>query len=190
MKQDIPPNDPRSIWQSQGKEHSAMPVEEIRLRAFTMQTKVRRNLVVTMGFGSVLLILSAVAMTRMPNSMSKWITALVMLLILTLIYRAARIFRSSESLTQDAGLNACLDFYRRELTAQYRAAGGSWTTFTLEIVLFLLAVWVSIHAALRYDAARILLPALFGFGLLARFLKARKIKRELHQLDEFGKENN
>lgn len=190
MRQDIPPNDPRSIWQRQEKEHTSMSVAEIRLRAFTMQTKVRRNLAVTMVFGGVLLILSAVAMARMPYNMSKLVIAVVMLLILTLIYRAARIFRSTEALPQDAGLNACLDFYRRELTVQYRAAGGSWTTFILEIVLFALAVWVSIHATLRYDAARILLPALFGFALLARYLKARKLKRELRQLDAFGKENN
>jgi hypothetical protein len=190
MRQDIPPNDPRSIWQSQEKEHSSMSVAEVRDRALTMQTKVRRNLVVTMVFGGVLLILSAVAMARMPYSTSKLITALVMLLIVALIYRAARVFRSPEALTGDAGLNACLDFYRRELTVQYRAAGGSWSTFILEIVLFLLAVWISIRADLRFEAARILLPALFGFLLLTRYLKARKLKRELRQLDAFGKENN
>jgi hypothetical protein len=190
MRQDIPPNDPRSIWQSQGKEHATMSVEEIRLNAFAMQTKVRRNLVVTMVFGGVLLILSVMAVMKLPSTSPRMITAALMVLVGVLVYRAARIFWAPETLPQDAGLNACLDFYRRELTVQHRAAGGTWIQSLLEVLLLAAVVWVSIHATVRFEPARILLPAFFVLVILARYMKARRIKRELRQLDDFEKENN
>jgi hypothetical protein len=166
-----------------------MSVEEIRLKAFTIQTTVRRNLIVTMLFGTALLVMATAAIVKLQSTPPRVIIAAVMLLILLLVYRAAKTFRSPGTLAGDAGLSDCVSFYRRELTAQYVAARGTWSNAVLETLLFLSVVWVSIHATVRYEAARIILPVLFAVAILTRYWKARNLKRQLRELDTFEKEN-
>jgi len=183
------PQDPRVIWQSQGKEHSSVSIQEIRLRAYAMQKKVHRNLIATIVFGSVLLVFAAIAITRLPYTSPRVITAALMVLISIVIYRAYRAFWSPEMLPPDAVLGACLDFYRRELSAQHRAVAFSWWRSIPDVLVFFFVVRIAVVGTFRYEFARIALPVLFGLLLLARHRKARSLKRELSALNNFEKEN-
>ncbi len=190
MSKEMAPNDARTIWQNQRKEETAMPVEELRLRAFTLQTKVRRNLIVTIVFGVVLLILSAFAIMRVPSTSPRVITVLLMALISLVVYRAYKAFTAPYTLPADSTADACLDFYRRELTAQHRAIAFTWWHSLPEIALLIVIIRMSLGAAFRYEVARILLPLFFGVLLLARYWKARKLKHELAALNVFEKESD
>ena len=185
-----PESDPKLIWQNQGKDQASMSVEEVRVKAFMMQTKVQRNLVATIVFGIVLLMFSAVAIFRLPSTSPRVITGAMMLLISIVIYRAYRAFWAPETLPADAKPIACLQFYRRELTAQYRAVAFVWWRAIPEVVLFALVVRIAISGAFRYEAARIILPALFGLLLIARYWKGRNLKRELDSLNALEKEDS
>jgi hypothetical protein len=185
-----PPIDPKLIWQSQEREHSSMSVEEVRVKAYMMQTKVHRNIIATIVFGIVLLIGSAAAILKVPFTTPRLITAALMVLISIVIYRAYRAFWSPETLPPDAAPNACLEFYRRELSAQYRAVAFGWTRTIIDLVLFAFIIRIAIFGAFQYEFARIVLPALFGFLLVARYWKARKLKQELDSLNALEKENN
>ena len=185
-----PESDPKLIWQNQVKEPASMSVEEVRVKAFMMQTKVQRNLVATIVFGIVLLMLSTVAVFRLPSTSPRVVTGAMMLLISLVIYRAYRAFWAPQTLPADAAPGACLQFYRKELTAQYRAVAFVWWRAIPEVVLFGLIIRIAISGAFRYEAARIILPALFGLLLFARYWKGRNLKRELDSLDALEKENS
>jgi len=185
-----PPIDPKLIWQAQEKGHSSMSVEEVRLKAYTMQTKVHRNMIATIIFGIVLLIFSAAAILKVPYTSPRLITAALMVLISIVIYRAYRAFWAPETLPPDATPSACLEFYRRELAAQHRAVAFVWWRSIPDLVLFGFIIRIAIFGAFRSEVARIVLPTLFGLLLATRYWKARKLKQELESLEAFGKENN
>ncbi len=185
-----PESDPKLIWQNQGNEQPSMSVEEVRVKAFMMQTKVQRNLIATIVFGIVLLMLSTVAIFRLPSTSPRVITGALMVLISIVMYRAYRAFWAPEILPADAARNTCLQFYRRELTAQYRAVAFVWWRALPELALFGIVVRIAIAGAFRYEVARIILPALFGLLLFGRYWKGRNLKRELDSLDALEKENS
>ena len=189
MKNENPPIDPKLIWQSQQKEESTMSVEEIRLKAYGMQSRVHRNTIATIILGFVLLIFSAAAILRVPYTSPRLITAALMVLISIVIYRAYRAFWAPGTLPPDATQSACLEFYRRELAAQHRAVAFVWWRSIPDLVLFGFIIRIAIFGAFRSEAARIVLPILFGLLLVARYWKARKLKQELESLDAFGKED-
>src|SRR5579863_7296021 len=94
--------DPRQIWQNQRREHESMSVEEVRLRAFALQTRINRNLIVSITLGFLLLVFAAMMTVRLPYTAPRVITAILMVLIVVLINRAYRAFWSPEELPEDA----------------------------------------------------------------------------------------
>src|SRR5215471_15193167 len=190
MTTQIPQNDPRLIWQNQRREHSSMTVEEVRLRAYTLQTRIHRNLIVTIAVGFALLVFSAMMIMRLPYTPPRVIVVVLMALIVITINKAYRAFWAPDTLPHDATPSACLDFYRRELTAQYRAVALTWRRLLPEIGLLAVVVRISFMASFRFDTARILLPVFLAITLAGRYWRARKLKRELETLSTFEKEDN
>jgi hypothetical protein len=190
MKAEIPPNDPRLIWQSQRREHSSMSVEEIRLRAYSLQTKIHRNLIVTIAVGFSLLVASAMMMVSHRATPTRLILAVLMVFIVVIINRAYRAFWSPDTLPDDATPSACLDFYRRELTAQHRSIAPTWRRELPEIASLILIVLFSFRATFRYPHISVLLPVFWALVLSGRYWKAHKINRELGTLDSFQKEDD
>ena len=188
MKPERPPNDPRLIWQNQRREHTSMSVEEVRLRAYGLQTKIHRNLIVTIAVGFSVLVLAAMMIMRQPFTPMRVVLVLLMALIVITINRAYRAFWSPAALPPDATPSACLAFYRRELTAQYQ--GVTWRRLLPEVVLMSVVVRISFMATFRYEAARVVLPILLALVLFGRYWQARKIKRELDGLNTFEQEDN
>lgn len=181
-------NDPRQIWQSQRRENESMSVEEVRLRAFALQTRINRNLIVTISVGFLVLVLAALMITRLPYTSPRVITAILMVLIVITINRAYRAFWSPEDLPEDATPGACLEFYRRELTAQYNAVALTWRRLLPEIALFVVVLRISMVATFRFDGVRLLLPVFLALILSGRYWKARQLKKELDKLTAFDKE--
>ena len=190
MTTQIPQHDPRLIWQNQRREHSSMTVDEVRLRAYTLQTRIHRNLIVTIAVGFALLVFSATMIMRLPYTPPRVIVAVLMVLIVITIHRAYRAIWAPDTLPDDAAPSACLDFYRRELTAQYRAVALTWRRLLPEIALLAVVVRISFMATFRFDSARILLPVFLVIILAGRYWRARKLKRELETLSTFEKEDN
>lgn len=180
--------DPRQIWQNQRREHESMSVEEVRLRAFELQTKMNRNLIVTITVGFLLLVFAAMLITRLPYTAPRLITAILMVLIVITINRAYRAFWSSDELPESATPGACLEFYRRELTAQYNAVALTWRRLLPEIALFAVIVRFSVLATFRVDIVRFLLPVFLALILAGRYWKARQLREELNKLSAFEKE--
>jgi hypothetical protein len=190
MKAEIPPDDPRLIWQNQRREHTSMSVDEARLRAYGLQTKIHRNLIVTIATGFVLLVAAAMMITSHRPTPTRLIIAVLMLFIVITINRAYRAFWSTETLPDDATPSACLDFYRSELTAQYRAAALTWRRVLPEVTVLVLLIWFSSRAAFRFSKASVLIPAFWALVLAGRYWRAYRLKRELRTLDSFEKEDN
>jgi len=78
-----------------------------------------------------------------------------MVLISIVIYRAYRAFWSPEMLPPDAAFGACLDFYRRELSAQHRAVAFSWWRSIPDFLVFFFGVRIAVVGTFRYEFARI-----------------------------------
>jgi len=190
MTTQVPQDDPRLIWQNQRREHSSMTVEEVRLRAYALQTRIHRNLIVTIAVGFALLVFSAMTIMRLSYTPPRVIVAVLIVLIVITINRAYRAFWAPDTLSDDAAPSACLDFYRRELTAQYRAVALTWRRLLPEIALFAVVVRISFMATFRFDSARILLPVFLAIILAGRYWRARKLMRELETLSTFEKEDN
>jgi hypothetical protein len=184
-----PAIDPKAIWQNQEKEHPSMSVEEVRVKAYLMQTRIHRNLIATIVVGIILLTLSAAVILKVPSTSPRVVTIALMALIALVIFRAYKAFGSPETLPPDAAPSACLDFYRRELTAQYRSISFVWWRLIPDLVLFGFIIRIAIYGAFQYEIARIVLPVLFGLLQVARYRKSRQLKRELGSLDAFAKED-
>lgn len=165
-----------------------MSIEEIRIQAFAMQTRIWRNIRATAAFGAVLLALATLAIFKIQGGWGRMLLASLTALIGIVVYRAIRIALAPDTLPRDAALNACLDFYRSELRAQYRAA-WSLDRSLIEAALFVLIIWLSIKATFRYEAIRFVLPAYIAAVVLMRIRRARRLKRELRALDAFVEEN-
>ena len=190
MKSEMPPNDPRLIWQNQKREYRSMSVEEVRLRAYGLQTKIHRDLIVTIAMGFALLVLAAMMITSHRPMPTRLIIAALMVLIVITINRAYRAFWSPDTLPEDAAPGACLDFYRSELTAQYRAAALTWRRVLPEVAVFVVLIWFSTRAAFRFPKASVLIPVFWALVLAARYWRAYRLKKELRTLDSFEKEDN
>jgi hypothetical protein len=182
-------NDPRQIWQNQRREHQSMTVQEIQLRAYSLQTKVRRNLILSIAAGFVLLVVATI-MIMAQRGMPRGIIGVLIAFIFILLNRAYKAFWSPDTLPEDAAPSACVDFYRSELTAQYRAVAPNWRRDLLQIAVLGMLVWLSFRATFRYPLASILLPVCWAVVLFSRYWEARRLKRELGLLDSFKKEDD
>jgi hypothetical protein len=190
MNKEVPPEDPQKIWQSQSTQDRSMPLEEIHRRAQALQTRVHRNLIVTITTGFVVLVLSAILLTRFRFTSPGSVVAILMVLIVITISRAYKAFWTPDKLPPEATPDACLNFYKRELTAQYRAVALNVPQMLLEITLFAVILRISFVAMFRFDAIRILVPLMLAAVLIGRYWKARKLKRELNELTIFESESS
>ena len=177
-------NDLRMVWQSQTREYPIMSVEEIRVKARAAQAKVRRNLITAFALAIFLLFLCVLAILGLNNTPRRVVVAAFIVLTCTIAYRAYSRLGSRATLSPNIALNDCLDFYRRELRAQYSSLALIWR-FLVPVVLFVFFSW---NAFLKTSplVPRIALPALLVLILILRRQEVRRFKQKLAALDEFG----
>ncbi len=188
MMYEIPADDPRRIWQSQTKEHAVMSIEEIQIWSRIAQSRVRRNLIMALVFGFLLLVFCVFAIVTIPYTPLRVIAAALMVLTPVGAYKAWYLIRSPQTLPPNAALKGCLEFYRQELRAQYRSVALMWR-FVVPIVTLTFLTWNTI---LRTSPLlpKILLPSLLVLILALRRLEARKLRHKLAMLDAFEKESS
>jgi membrane protein YdbS with pleckstrin-like domain len=171
-----------AIWKSQRREHTAMSVEEIRFRVWTVQWKIRRNLVRASVLGILFLILCAIAFVNVPYTGARVILGAMMLLTIPIAYRARRRLWPLHQFSGDTALKGCLEFYRTELEAQHRSRLLTWT-FLVPIVVFSFYELRTVVSA-NPTVWRIVFSALLIAILILRRLETRRLRRELDSLEE------
>jgi hypothetical protein len=82
----------------------------------------------------------------------------------------------------------CLDFYRKELKAEYRSLQLTWRLL-VPIVAFVYLIWDGILRGTPI-VARIVLPPLLIFILFVRWRDRRNLKERLLALDAFEREES
>ena len=187
MMGETPANDPRLMWQSQRRDHPVMSVEEVRVMAQKVHAKVRRNVIIAFVLGLLLLVLGTLAIAGgLATSMQVIIGAMM---VVTVVggYKAWYRIWPLHTLSADAALKGCLDFYRKELEAQYRSIALTWR-FLVPAVVFTFLIWNAIFTTSAL-VPRILLPSVLVLTFFARHREVRRFKHKLVRLDEFEREN-
>lgn len=167
-----------------------MSAEEARLRAFALQTKIRRNLIVTIVTGFVLLVASAMLIVRQRSWPTRGIPGILIVMIVIIINRAYRSFWSPDTLPDTATSSACVEYYKRELTAQYRSVAVTWRRIVPEVLVFVVILRLSLTAQFRYPWAEVFLPVFWAVVLIGRYWKAHTLRRELQSLGAFEMEDD
>jgi len=176
----------RLMWQRQRREHPVMSMEEVRTRAWAVQAKVRRNLVVALVFGVFLLALCAFAISWLPGTPLRLIASAMMAVTVTVGYKAWKRTWPAHTLSPDAALKGCLEFYRQELEAQYRSAALTWR-FLVPIVILTFMMW-NVVLSTNPLIPRILLPGVLVLIFVMRRYAVRKFRQKLAAVDEFEKD--
>ena len=186
MTRSNPPDNLRTIWQDQRREHTIMSEDEVRIRAEMFQVRVRRNLLLAFVLGIVLLVLCALAIVRLGNLTPRVIAAAMVIVVAVTTYKAYQRILWPQTMSLDMGRSACLEFYEKELTTEYRTIVLKWRL----LVAIMLFVWLtSFDLLFRVRLPmRILLPSSLVLILFLRRHEARKLKRELAALKEFERE--
>jgi hypothetical protein len=171
------------IWQNQRREHTVMSESEVRVRSTMFQARVRRNLLLAFVLGLVLLVLCGIAMVQLRNLSPRVIAGAMAIVVAVITYKAYQRICWPLTVSADLGLSGCLEFYRKELTTEYRTLVLKWRLL-VAIVLFL---WLtSFHLLFRGPLpVRILLPSSLLLILVVRRREAQKLKRELAALNAF-----
>src|SRR2546422_3301832 len=82
---DTATNDPRLVWQRQGREHPIISVEEVRLKAQIAGRKVWRNLVIASVLALLLLVLCSLALISFSGTRVRMIASAMMLLTVVVV---------------------------------------------------------------------------------------------------------
>jgi len=184
---ETPANDPRLMWQSQRRDHPVMSVEEVRVMAQKAHAKVRRNLIIAFALGLLVLVLGTLAIAGgIATSVQVTIGAMMVVTVVA-GYKAWYRIWPLHTLSPDAAFKGCLDFYRKELEAQYRSIALTWR-FLVPAVVFMFMMWNAIFITDPL-VPRVLLPSALVLTFFARHREVRKFKHKLARLDEFEREN-
>jgi hypothetical protein len=193
-------SDPKSVWQNQPREDDDMSLKLLLAEAQKLGARARRNLVLPVS----LTIVTAVTMlylyfTRPLPATTVIIGSLVLLLVLAQagrrVYTAYQIHKWvwPGTLTTELALTSSMNFYRVELERRYREAvrrSRPWVIVLFGAGLVLPLLYASLYGG---RSPQNLAPFVFivlvwmEFSLYTRKRDARKIRRELDELDEFEK---
>jgi hypothetical protein len=168
------------------EEYPMLSIEDVRRLVQASQSKIRRNLIVIFITGGLLLLVSAVAIMSIPRPSARIISAGIVVLTLVLVYLLFSRVWVRRPASPEASIRGCVDFYRKELEAQYRAVQLSWR---LLVVLAVFA-FLTLNAVLRPNplGPKILVLSVLLLSILARLREAREIRRRLTALEAFEKD--
>ena len=185
---DTPANDPRLIWQGQETEHRFVSVEEVRLQAQMARQKVWRNLVVASVLAFLLLLLCSLALINFSGTPVRMIASAMMLLTVVVVCKAWYRIWPLHTLSPNVALIGCVEFYRKELLAQYRSAAITWR-LVVPVVIFAFLMW---NALFRTNplVPKILLPSVLVLVFFVRRRNGRELQRKLSVLDGLETENS
>jgi hypothetical protein len=196
MPSDFPMKDPQEIWQNQPTEPLKMSATDLRRKALEAQSKTRFALLFTIIVGIMCCVVFAWSFAR-AHALARMGYALV---CLCMIYAAYHVYKWTwpGNLPEEAPINTCLEFYRRELERQ-RDYSHRWWRSGLPVLTLLGVVMAAVGTGARNAPPHPLLNALPFFLALAiwvvAFLRLRKklgrgnLQREIEELRAFEREN-
>ena len=114
MPGDTPQPDPRTIWQNQPTEPSAMTLEKIRQKVRKLHAKTRRELLGSIAAPLAVVIFSGLGAAIFDDPLQRTVFALALAWALAGQYFLHRGMWSA-TLPGDAALTTGLEFYRREI---------------------------------------------------------------------------
>lgn len=197
MPGDFQINDPKNIWQSQPTEPLKMSATDLRRKAVKLQSRARFTARLTIIIGIVLCVFFAWSFSKVHTTLWRIGSGL---LSLCMIYSAYHVYKWTwpGSLPEEAPIDTCLEFYRRELEKQ-RDYNRRWWRSGLPVLTLLGVVMVAVGTGARNGAAQHpLLNSLPFFVILAiwavaySFLKKKhgreSLEREIAEMRAFERE--
>jgi hypothetical protein len=196
MPNEFPINDPQSVWQNQLTEPLKMSATDLRRKALEAQSKARFAVLFTIIIGIMCCVVFAWSFATAHAALARMGYALVSL---CMIYAAYNGYKSTwpGNLPEEAPINTCLEFYRRELERQ-RDYSHRWWGSKLPALTLLGVVMAAMGTGARNAPPNPLLNALPFLLVLAiwvvAFLLLRKhgranFQREIEELRAFEREN-
>ena len=178
----------RIVWQSQRREHPVMSIEEIRTKAQAVHLKVRRDLIVGLAIAVVLSSFCITIAVEAGNTTFRLISGAMAAVTLFIAYSAYRRFWPVHTLSPNAAVQGCVEFYRSELQAQYRSV-ALWWRFLAPLVIFAFIRWNSL---VRTSAIvpRAALPFVLILILVLRRRVAQTIRQKISALSAFEQQNS
>jgi hypothetical protein len=200
MRNDSSGNDPRTIWQNQPTEPSAMTLEKIRQKTQELHAKTRRELIKRLAGPLIVAAICGFAI-RFPDPALRAILAFAIAWSLTGQYFLNRGMWSA-TLPGDAALSTGLESYRREVERR-RFLFSRIMLWHLGPVVFAIAIVIVLIASLGTGNRGMLLKeALLKMSpfltltviwiaavFVIRIRQQRELQREIGELDEIERVN-
>lgn len=197
MPSDFPVKDPQEIWQNQPTEASKMSVTDLRRKALERHSKDRFTALFTIIAGIVFCVFFAWSFARTHEMLARMGLAL---LSLCMIYAAYHVYKWTwpGNLPEEAPINTCLEFYRRELERQ-RDYSHRWWKSGLPVLTLLGVVMAAVGTGARNAPPRPLRNALpffltlaiwaVAFFVMKKKLGRESLQKEIEELRAFETEN-
>jgi hypothetical protein len=193
---DSPENDPKTIWQNQPTEPSAMTLDEIRQKVRELHAKTRRQLWGTLSGPLVAAFFYVFGMKYFPSLQH----VLQPLFALALVWSLAGLYflsrgRWSAGAPEDAGFSAGLEFCRREIERQRdylrRIVLWGFGPVLLAIGTFILALAMVAGRGIFPNAIPFLALVVIWIAayFVIRMRQQRGLQREIDRLNNIEREN-
>jgi hypothetical protein len=196
MPNDIPPNDWKSLWQSQKVEPVTMPLEEIRRKALGFQRGIRNRNLVEYAAALIVLVYFGSTMFHYPGLMRAG-AALIIAGVLHMVWQLHR-RGSNRSVPSDLAVHSCIAFHRRELERQRDLVRNVWSWYLGPMIP---GIAVMLLSGLLASPGRMPHPKLFVTGYAAvvaiafyvvgrlNLRAARKLQRTIDALKEMERDS-
>ena len=193
---DSPENDPKTIWQNQPTEPSAMTLDKIRQKVRELHAKTRRQLWGALSGPLVAAFFYVFGMKYFPSLQH----VLQPLFALALVWSLAGLYflsrgRWSAGAPEDAGFSAGLEFCRREIERQRdylrRIVLWGFGPVLLAIGTFILALALVARRGIFPNAMPFMALVVIWIAayFVIRMRQQRGLQREIDRLNDIEREN-
>ena len=125
MPNELPPQDPKTVWQNQGLEATQMTIDEIRSKARSFERKIRRRNLREYAASALIAFVFGFFAWRFPLPVMRVGFSAMAVGALCFAYELHR-RGSSQAEPKDLATTGSLDFYIRQLERQRNLLDQSW----------------------------------------------------------------
>lgn len=136
----------QALWAKQPKENFTMSVAEIRERASTLRSTVKRRNFREYAVGAVLVVFFSLAAYFARTPLSALACALTAAGVAFVMWRMHALGRAASEQEFAAAASSWAVFYRQELVRQRDALRGIWSWYLGPLVPGMLVYWISVGA--------------------------------------------
>jgi hypothetical protein len=200
MRNDSFGNDPRTIWQNQPTEPSAMTLEKIRQKVRELHAKTRRQLLGNLVLPVIIVAFYGFGIKQFQNPALRSVFAFAIAWSLAGLYFLNRGMWSA-MLPGDAALSTGLESYRREVERR-RSLSGRIMLWGFGPVVFAIATLIMLILSLGIGSGMSLKGTLLKMTpflsllflwlvsyFIIRMRQQRELQREIDQLNDIESEN-